>query len=154
MKGWKHLPLSVLPPLPHFAVLGFHRLIRATCPSLYGQGSYIPYFTLSSLSYRFSFYSTIGAFPNAAHDLLCSFSGNLLTCLYCSSVVLVESASLLTPGDCVVKRVLVLPALLLAFVRTASTPCTALPIASHGVSNSQIIAPSRRCSQIPLIRYR
>ena len=99
MKGCKHLPLSVLPPLPHFTVLGFHRLIRVTCPSLYGQGPYIPYFILSSLPYRFSFFSTIGPFPNAAHDLLCSFSGKSLICLCCSSVIPGTLVCPVVPGE-------------------------------------------------------
>ena len=99
MKGWKHIPLSVLTPLPYFAVLGFHRLIRVTCPSLYGQGPYILYFIVSSLSYRLSLYSTNGAFPKDAHDLLGSFSANSPICLYYSFVFPGTLVRPVVPGE-------------------------------------------------------
>ena len=99
MKGLKNFPPSVLPPFPYFAVLGFHRLIRVTCPSLYERGPYIPFFIISSLSYRFSYYSTLCAFPNAAHDLICPFSGNSLMCLYCSSLIPGTLVCTVVPGE-------------------------------------------------------
>ena len=80
-------------------LLPLHRLPRDACRSLNGHGPSIPCFTSPSMLDRYSIYSIIGAFPNAAHDVLLSMTGNSLICQYCSCVIPGTFAYPVVPGE-------------------------------------------------------
>ena len=83
---WKHPPRPVLQPLPYSTAASIRiTILRLFADYRHDNGAVFPtlLFLARSCANGYLCY-TIGSFPNAPHDLLCSLSGNSLINLYWS----------------------------------------------------------------------